>query len=117
MFTANALTVAFSRAVRKAKISDFHLHDLRHSFATELRKRGNGLDVIAKLLGHSDLRMTQRYAHLGDEILEQATQSIQGVFTQEALNNLAGKLHLIFEHSGTRVPRGIPRADRFSFQD
>jgi hypothetical protein len=28
-----------------------------------------------------------------------------------------GKLHLIFEHSGTRVPRGIPRADRFSFQD
>ena len=88
MFTANALTVAFSRAVRKAKISDFHLHDLRHSFATELRKKGNGLDVIAKLLGHSDLRMTQRYAHLGDEILEQATQSIQGVFTQEALNNL-----------------------------
>jgi len=31
--------------------------------------------------------------------------------------SLSGKLHLIFEHSGTRIPQGIPRSDRFSFQD
>jgi hypothetical protein len=39
-------------------------HDLRHTHATWLRRSGVQLDEIAKQLGHSDLRMTQRYAHL-----------------------------------------------------
>lgn len=64
--------MCFMRACRKAGISDFHFHDLRHTFATWLRQSGVQLDEIAKQLGHSDLRMTQRYAHLGASQVREA---------------------------------------------
>jgi integrase len=75
-FTRNNLSVTVKRAVRRAGIQDFRLHDLRHTFATQVRQNGHGLDVIQKLLGHSDPRMTQRYAHLGDDLLNQAARFI-----------------------------------------
>jgi integrase len=45
------------------KIADFHFHDLRHTFATRLAQAGIDLYKIAKLLGHKDIKMTQRYSH------------------------------------------------------
>jgi len=80
-FTPNSLTVAFRRAVVAAGLNNFRLHDLRHTFATALRKAGIGIDVIAELLGHADLRQSQIYAHIADESLHQAVQSIEGQFT------------------------------------
>jgi integrase len=82
-FSPSALTVAFRRAVKRSGVADFHLHDLRHTFATQIRQQGqgHGLDALQKLLGHSDPRMTQRYAHLGDELLVQAASSIDGLFS------------------------------------
>jgi integrase len=53
----------FLKAVRAAKIPDFHWHDLRHTFATRLRSKGVPLEDIADLLGHKGLAMTRRYAH------------------------------------------------------
>jgi integrase len=79
----NALTMEIKRAVKKAGLMDFRLHDLRHSFATVLRSKGYGLDLIAKLLGHSDLRMTQRYAHVGDDLLMDAARAMAGTFPTE----------------------------------
>ena len=67
---------AFSRAVAMAGIEDFRFHDLRHDFATRLRRQGVGLDVIARLLGHRSLAMTQRYAHIGDEQLAAAVHAL-----------------------------------------
>ncbi len=63
--TPEDVSMTFMRACRTAEIYDFCFHDLRHSFATLLRRSGVQLDEIARQLGHSDLRMTQRYAHLG----------------------------------------------------
>ena len=55
---------AFAKAVKSAKITDFHFHDLRHTYASYLTHKGIDLDTIGELLGHLDPRMTKRYAHL-----------------------------------------------------
>jgi integrase len=80
-FTPNALTVAFRRAAKAARLHNLRLHDLRHTFATSVRQAGHGIDVIAQLLGHADLRQTKRYAHLGSEEMTTAADSIEGKFT------------------------------------
>lgn len=68
----------FAAAVKRAQVSDFHFHDLRHEFATRLRRNGVELDALAKLMGHSTIQMTMRYAHIGDETLGAAIERMQG---------------------------------------
>ena len=54
----------FEKALKLAKIKDFHFHDLRHTAASYLAKGGASLLEIATILGHKTLAMVQRYAHL-----------------------------------------------------
>lgn len=54
----------FIATLQKADITDCTLHDLRHTFASHLAMKGIDLYTISQLLGHSDIKMTQRYAHL-----------------------------------------------------
>jgi len=54
---------AFVIAKKRAEIEDFRFHDLRHTFATRLAQSGVDLYKICKLLGHKDIKTTQRYAH------------------------------------------------------
>lgn len=64
-------------AVRKlAGLEGVRLHDLRHSFASAGAGAGHGLVVIGKLLGHSQSSTTERYAHLADDPLREASESI-----------------------------------------
>ena len=62
------VTDAFIRACKAAGIEDFSLHDLRHTFASQLRINGADLHTVGQLLGHKDLRMTARYSHLSPNI-------------------------------------------------
>ena len=50
----------FERAVKNAKIPDFHFHDLRHTAATRMADAGADPFTLAAILGHSDIRMTAR---------------------------------------------------------
>ncbi|WP_333688485.1 site-specific integrase [Methylococcus capsulatus] len=54
----------FEAAVKRAGIEDFHFHDLRHSAASYLVMAGVDMRTVAEILGHRDLKMTHRYAHL-----------------------------------------------------
>jgi integrase len=68
---------AFNSAVRKAEIVDFKFHDLRHSFCTKLAQRGVDIYKIAKLAGHEDIRMTQRYSHHCPESLRDGVEALE----------------------------------------
>jgi len=60
---------AFETAVAEAKLDDFHFHDLRHHFASWFVMRGGSIQALKEILGHADLKMTLRYAHLAPEHL------------------------------------------------
>src|SRR3972149_1205069 len=68
---------AFNIALDKAGIQNFHFHDLRHTFATRLAQRGIDIYKISKLLGHQDIRMTQRYSHHCPDSLRDGVQILE----------------------------------------
>jgi len=55
---------AWWRALEIARIDDFHFHDLRHTFCSNLVLSGSNLKVVKELIGHNDISMTDRYSHL-----------------------------------------------------
>lgn len=60
-------------AVRHAaNLNDVRMHDLRHSFASVPAIENTSLLIIRSLLGHTDIKTTQRYAHLGDDPVKAA---------------------------------------------
>lgn len=65
---------SFRLALSKAKIEEFHFHDLRHTFATRLVQAGIDLYKVQQLLGHKSPIMTQRYAHHYPESLRDGVE-------------------------------------------
>lgn len=67
----------FEAVRNKAKITEFRIHDVRHTYAsTAAGSAGVNLFLLQKLLGHGSSQMTQRYAHLTGESLRKATENV-----------------------------------------
>ncbi len=62
-----------------AGLKDVRMHDLRHSFASFLVNAGRSLYEVQKILGHTQVKTTQRYAHLAQETLLDATNVVAGI--------------------------------------
>ena len=60
----------------QAEILDVRIHDLRHTFASLLVSGGASLDMIGRLLGHTQIGTTQRYAHLIDSPLRAGVNAV-----------------------------------------
>ncbi len=66
----------WDRVRKTVGLDDVRIHDLRHSYASFLVNSGRSLYEVQKLLGHSQLSTTQRYAHLTHDTLRQATEIV-----------------------------------------
>lgn len=62
-----------------AGLEDVRLHDLRHTFASMLVSGGASLEMIGKLLGHTQAKTTMRYAHLMDSPLRAGVDHVAGL--------------------------------------
>ena len=74
----------WDRIRKRAELTDLRLHDLRHSFASFLVNNGEELYEVQKLLGHSNPRTTQRYAHLSRDRLARAAEVIASILDIKA---------------------------------
>lgn len=66
----------WQRVRARAGVKDVRIHDLRHTFASAAVASGQGLPMIGKLLGHTQVQTTARYAHLAAEPVRLAADAV-----------------------------------------
>ena len=66
----------WKKLMKAAGIENFRWHDMRHDLASQLVMKGVDLNTVRELLGHSDMKMTLRYAHLAPEMNVKAVAAL-----------------------------------------
>ena len=78
-YNRRRLSGIFKELVRKCEHinQEIHMHSLRHSFASNLVRKGISLYLVQKLLGHADYATTQIYSHLRNDSLKEAINTLE----------------------------------------
>jgi integrase len=79
-----SIRTAFENAVEAAKVGELTFHDLRHSFASWFVMRGGSLQALREILGHRDIKLTLRYAHLAPGHLRAEIEKTAEPFTHKS---------------------------------
>ena len=66
----------WQRVRARAGVKTVRIHDLRHTFASTALASGQGLPMIGKLLGHTQVQTTARYAHLAAGPVRMAADAV-----------------------------------------
>jgi site-specific recombinase XerD len=72
----------WTSVMRQAGITGYRRHDNRHTYASHLVSSGLSLEIVGRLLGHTNPSTTKRYAHLADDPLRAATDRFGAKFTK-----------------------------------
>lgn len=78
---------AFTRILNAAGLPHMRIHDLRHAYASLAVQSGASLYQVQCLLNHASPQTTQRYAHMADDALRQASASVSNVITRARAGN------------------------------
>ena len=101
----SSLQNVWPRVCREAQLEDVRVNDLRHTHASVGVNAGLNLPVIGKLLGHTKITTTQRYAHLNDDPLRQVSE-------QQRIFSCAGPPMLGLWTPATRHSARCPKCGR-----
>jgi len=78
---------SFANALKKSAVPHFRFHDLRHTFASWLVMGGVDIRTVQELLGHKDLRMTMRYAHLAPDHMKRAVEVLDSHYEENSIKS------------------------------
>ena len=81
----SALTGYWHRVRAEAGVDDVRIHDMRHSYASRALALGESLSMIGRLLGHTDIGSTARYAHLARDAEKIAAARVGGSIEADIL--------------------------------
>ena len=81
----------WARVRDRADLADVRLHDIRHSFASRALALGESLPMIGKLLGHSRIGTTARYAHLARDSIKASSARVADSIGADILERQRGR--------------------------
>lgn len=89
-FSAQGWDRKWRKALEDAGLPDFRFHDLRHTSATRIMRSTGNIKAASRLLGHTDIRTTSRYAHVGmDDLRNVMSVSESRTGTGKRLTHIA----------------------------
>ncbi|WP_084591007.1 tyrosine-type recombinase/integrase [Desulfonatronovibrio magnus] len=74
--STSTIYTSWFKARNRAGLEDVRLHTLRHSFASFLINAGRSIYEVGAILGHSQIKTTMRYAHLSEQTLVEAVNTV-----------------------------------------
>lgn len=83
------IKTGFKAACRRAKIKELMIHDLRHTAATWMVGAGVDLVTVSKILGHSSIQMTMRYAHPTPENMRLAVSKLAKMLSADRIQEIS----------------------------
>jgi site-specific recombinase XerD len=78
----------WNKARVQAGLKEVRMHDLRHSFASAMVNMGMTLYDVKEMLGHANIKTTERYAHLSRERLRTAAASVETFYGEQPWSSL-----------------------------